>query len=125
MKDTILVKGLEVPLHIGVPDEERAMPQVLKIHLDLVPRNGFSGLNDDIEKTVNYYEVCLRVKELAAERPRKLIETLADEICSMILGEFAVLEILLEIEKFILPDTDFVGLRMHRSAQGSDGSIIN
>lgn len=116
MKDTILVKGLEVPLHIGVPDEERAMPQVLKIHLELVPQNGFSGLNDDIEKTVNYYEVSLRVKELAAERSRKLIETLADEVCAMILAEFAVLEVTLEIEKFILPDTDFVGLRMRRSA---------
>lgn len=116
MKDTILVKGLEVPLHIGVLDEERANPQVLKLHLEMVPSNGFSGLDDDIEKTVNYYEVSLRVKELAADRPRKLIETLGDEICAMILSEFAVLEVTLEIEKFILPDTDFVGLRMQRQA---------
>ncbi|PQJ27075.1 dihydroneopterin aldolase [Rubritalea profundi] len=115
MKDTILVKGLEVALHIGVPDEEREQPQILKLHLELVPENGFSGLNDDIEKTVNYYEVSLRVKELAAERPRKLIETLAEEISDMILREFAVVELVLEIEKFILPDTDFVGLRMSRS----------
>lgn len=115
MKDTILVKGLEVPLHIGVPDEERAMPQILKLHLELVPSNDFSDLNDDIEKTVNYYEVGLRVKALAAGRPRKLIETLGDEVCAMILAEFAVEDVTLEIEKFILPDTDFVGLRMRRS----------
>lgn len=114
MKDTILVKGLVVPLHIGVPDEEREKPQTIKIHLELVPENGFSGLNDDIEKTVNYYEVSIRVKELAAERPRKLIETLAEEISEMVLREFAVIELVLEIEKFILPDTDFVGLRMRR-----------
>ena len=115
MKDTILVKGLELQVHIGVPDEERAQPQILKLHLELVPENGFSGLNDDIEKTVNYYEVSLRVKELAAERPRKLIETLADEISEMILREFPVLELVIEIEKFILPDTDFVGLKMRRT----------
>lgn len=115
MKDTILVKGLELQVHIGVPDEERAQPQILKLHLELVPENDFSDLNDDIEKTVNYYEVSLRVKELAAERPRKLIETLADEISEMILREFAVLELVLEIEKFILPDTDFVGLKMRRA----------
>jgi len=115
MKDTILVKGLEVPLHIGVPDEERENPQVIKMHLELIPENGFSDLNDDIEKTVNYYDVSQRVKELAAERPRKLIETLAEEIAGMILREFAVVELVLEIEKFILPDTDFVGLRMQRS----------
>ena len=64
---------------------------------------------------MNYYEVSLRVKQLAAERPRKLIETLAEEISDMILREFAVVELVLEIEKFILPDTDFVGLRMSRS----------
>lgn len=115
MKDTIIIKGLEVPLHIGVPDEERANPQILKLHLELVPSNGFSGLNDNIEKAVNYYEVSLLVKELAAERPRKLIETLAEEVADMILAKFAVEELVLEIEKFILPDTDFVGLRMQRS----------
>ena len=115
MNDTILVKGLEVPLHIGVPDEEREQPQTLKIHLELVPENGFADLDDDIAKTVNYYEVTVRVKELAAERPRKLIETLAEEISEMILREFAVTELVLEIEKFILPDTEFVGLRMHRN----------
>lgn len=115
MKDTIIIKGLEVPLHIGVPDEERANPQILKLHIELVPSKDFRGLDDDIEKAVNYYEVSLRVKELAAERPRKLIETLGEEICQMVLDEFSVGEILLEIEKFILPDTDFVGLRMQRS----------
>ncbi len=115
MKDTIILTGLEVPVHIGVPDEERAQPQILKLHLELVPENGFAGLNDDIEKTVNYYEVTLRVKEVAAEYPRKLIETLAEELAAMILSEFSVSELVLEIEKFILPDTDFVGLKMHRS----------
>ena len=116
MKDTIIIKGLEVPLHIGVPDEERANPQTLKLHLELVPENDFSNLEDAIENTVNYYEVAQRVKQLAADMPRKLIETLGEEMCSMILSEFAVAEVVLEIEKFILPDTDFVGLRMKRMA---------
>ncbi|MFC5051904.1 dihydroneopterin aldolase [Rubritalea spongiae] len=116
MKDTIIIRGLEVPLHIGVPDEERANTQILKLHLELVPRKGFSGLEDSIENTVNYYEVGERVKQLAAVRPRKLIETLGEEICSMVLAEFAVTEVVLELEKFILPDTDFVGLRMQRQA---------
>lgn len=113
-KDVILVKGLEVPLCIGVSDEERANPQLMKLHLEMVPENGCSGINDAIDKTVNYYDVSQRVKHLAAERPRKLIETLAEEVIEMILTEFAVTEVQLEIEKSILPDTDFVGLRMWR-----------
>lgn len=115
MKDTIVINGLEVPLHIGVPEEERRNPQILKLHIELVPAQGFTGLNDEIANAVNYYSVSQRVKALAAERPRKLIETLGEELCAMILCEFAVVEVELAIEKFILPDTDFVGLRMRRS----------
>lgn len=114
MKDVILIRGLEVPVLIGVPDEERASEQRLRIHLELVPRAGFSGLGDEIENAVNYYVVAQRVKQLAASRPRKLIETLAEELTTMVLAEFAVVEVTLEIEKFILPDTDWVGLRMTR-----------
>lgn len=114
MKDTIVIKGLQVPLFIGVPVEERAQQQVIRVHLELVPSRGFEGLGDEIENTVNYYNVAQRVKAVAAERPRRLIETLADELVTMVLIEFTVDEVCLEIEKFIMPDTDWVGLKMCR-----------
>lgn len=115
MKDTIVIRGLVLPVFIGVPDEERAVEQSLKIHLELVPQAGFSGLMDEIDNAVNYYDVAQRVKYVAAARPRKLIETLAVEITTMVLEEFAVSDVILEIEKFILPDTNWVGLKMMRS----------
>lgn len=116
MQDTIIVKGLSVPLFLGVPNEERAQQQVIKINLEMVPRRGFAELDEDIEKALNYYEVSQRVKQIAAERPRKLIETLAEDICASLLAEFAIQQIQLEIEKFIMPDTEFVGLRILRLA---------
>lgn len=115
MEDTIIVKGLSVPLFLGVPDEERAQQQVIKVNLEMVPKRGFSNLDEDIDKALNYYEVSQRVKQVAAERPRKLIETLAEDICRTLLAEFAIKEVTLEIEKFIMPDTEFVGLRVLRS----------
>ena len=114
MNDKILINRLRVPIYIGVPDEERAEQQELRLSLELTPIQGFEGLDDDIERAVNYYEVAQRVKCVALERPRKLIETLGEEITAMILSEFAVQEVVLEIEKYILPDTDWVGLRMMR-----------
>lgn len=114
MKDTILIKRLKVPTYIGVPDEERAEVQELRVSLELVPQNDFRALNDDIALTVNYYDVAQRVKEVAMERPRKLIETLAEELSAVVLGEFAVVQVVVEIEKFILPDADWVGLRIER-----------
>lgn len=113
-KDTIIIQGLEVTLHIGVPDSEREKPQMLRVNLMLVPHNDFVNLDDNITKTVDYYEVAQRVKQLGRERPRKLIETFAEEISQMILSAFAISEVTVEIEKFILPDTDFVGVRLTR-----------
>lgn len=114
MGDRILVKRLKVPTYIGVPDEERAAMQVLRVSLEMEPSRGFSGLDDEIGNSVNYYEVSERVKEVGMERPRKLIETFGEDVCGMVLTEFDVVEVVLEIEKFILPDADWVGLRMVR-----------
>jgi len=106
----VKLRGLEVPTYIGVPDEERAEQQILKIDVDMTPKMGFQELNDEIEGGVDYYQVSLRIKSLAMEKPRKLIETLAADIAEMVKAEFAVEMVRVEIEKFILPDTDSVGV---------------
>ena len=108
----VKIRGLEVPTFIGVPDEERAEQQTLKVHVDMLPERGFQELNDEIEGGVDYYQVSLRIKSLALEKPRKLIETLAADIAEMIKAEFAVQTVRVEIEKYILPDTDSVGVEV-------------
>lgn len=111
----ILIQELEVTTHIGVPDEERREPQRLLVNITMIPVNGFAELNDDIERTVDYYAASRRVIALAAAKPRKLIETLAAEIVEMLLKEFAVERVEVEVRKFILPDTKHVAVRHARS----------
>ncbi|MEQ1860343.1 MAG: dihydroneopterin aldolase [Chthoniobacteraceae bacterium] len=112
--DTIHISQLELRAHIGVPDEERATPQRLTVDLTLEPARGFSDLADDLARTVDYFEVCRAVQALAAERPRKLIETLAEEIAALVLARFAVVSVEVELRKYILPDTQFVAVHLHR-----------
>ncbi len=114
MSDTIEIKGLRVSTHIGVPDAERGEPQELFVDLTLHPRRGFDTLSDRIEGTVDYHAVAIRVDALAAERERQLIETFAEEIATTILREFAVTRIEVGIRKFILPQTEWVGVRCVR-----------
>jgi len=68
------------------------------------------ALNDDITRTIDYHAVAVRVEAIAAERPRKLIETLSEDIADTILQEFEIAAITVEIEKFILPNTRCVGV---------------
>lgn len=114
MRDAIIIQELELAARIGVPAEERATPQRLTVSLRIEPEQGFSALGDEIERTVDYFAVCEAIKALAAERPRRLIETLADEIAALALGRFAVAAVEVELRKFILPDTAFVAVRMRR-----------
>ena len=54
------------------------------------------------------------VQALTLARPRKLIETLVEEIAAELLVRFSLSAIEIELRKFILPDTAFVAVRIRR-----------
>jgi dihydroneopterin aldolase len=114
MTDAIHIEGLELSAHIGVPEEERAAAQRLTATLVLEPVRGFGDLGDEIANTVDYFAVCAAVRALVAARPRRLIETLAEEIAQLVLARFQVSAVEVEVRKYILPDTQYVAVRVRR-----------
>jgi len=98
--------------HIGVPAKERENSQILRAHLKL--KVAPFPQDDELGGTVNYQEVADGVRDLAASRERKLIETLAQDIAAYVLSHFEVKSIRVELEKFILPETDWVGVVIQR-----------
>lgn len=116
--DQIFIRGQRVSCHIGVPDEERAQPQELVIHTTVSPLPSTGTLNDDVRKTIDYHAVYERVTKIAGSRPRKLIETLAEDLAAMVLSEFPAATVTIEIEKFILPGTQCVGVVVTREKNG-------
>jgi len=116
MADQILIRGLKLRCKIGVPAEERAIAQTLRAHL-VLDVSEFKG-DDRIEGTVDYKEVSDRVVEFVAVGERQLIETLAVDIADCLLFEFEVSKVRVELEKFILPNTDWVGVAIERSSLG-------
>jgi 7,8-dihydroneopterin aldolase/epimerase/oxygenase len=123
MPDLIRVIDLEIFVLIGVSDEERREPQRLLISLEMSCDSfGPAAKRDDLALTVNYDDVCIRVKRLAAERPRKLLETLAEDLAAELLRIFLIQKVMLEIKKFIVPDTKYVSVTIERSASGMAAS---
>ena len=115
MPDQIEIRRLKVHAHIGVPDDERSAPQVLLITARLTPSQGFEGIADEIAHTVDYHAVAIQIQEHAAARPRKLIETLATELCDFLLRQHPLAKVAISIEKHILPDTECVAVHIERS----------
>ena len=115
MSDLIRVIDLEVWAHIGVPDAERREAQRLLISLEMgVDTLPHAAGTDDLARTVDYFNVVQRVKSFTAERPRKLLETLAEGMASDLLKALPIQKITLEIKKFVLPETRYVSVKIER-----------
>jgi dihydroneopterin aldolase len=115
MFDLIRIIDLEVFSRIGVPEEERREPQRLLVSLEMqVHSIAEAAKSDDIALTVDYYRVAERVKTLAGTGEWKLIETLAEELAADLLKEFQIGNLTLEIKKFILPDAQYVSVKIER-----------
>jgi len=116
MSDLIRVIDLEIFAHIGVPDAERRDPQRLLISLEMsVDSFSHAAGTDNLAWTINYDDVVQHVKNLAAKRARKLLETLVEEMASDLLKTFPIKKITLEIKKFVLPDTRYVSVKIERA----------
>ena len=107
----IHINSLRVKTQIGVPDEERANWQEIELDITLTPNKDFETMEDVISETIDYAAVCMRVADIAADRPRLLIETLAKEIAKAMVHEFGANGASVELRKFILPQTRHVAVR--------------
>lgn len=114
--DEIRISSLRLPTHIGVPDEERATLQELEADILIRTAHRFESMHDSIAATIDYTAVAARLRELAAQRPRRLIETLASELAACVLDEFKAAGVEIILRKRILPDTDHVAVRVVRGA---------
>lgn len=113
--DEILIEGLELPVRIGVPDEERRDWQVLRADIRLEIATRFENMQDNLANTVDYASLSEKVRRLAADRPRQLLETLASELMELLLATPIVIAAEVTLRKRILPGTDFVAVRMRRN----------
>jgi dihydroneopterin aldolase len=125
MFDLIRVVDLEVWSKIGVPDEERETPQRLLIDLELRLKDiGPASMTDNVKLTVDYAAVVDRVKVMTESRPRRLVETLAEDIAADLLKMFPLVSLVLEIRKFVLPNTSHVSVCIERPKGGRSAAVL-
>lgn len=114
-EDRLHLEQLELDARIGVTDDERAKPQRIVINLTIWPNVRFDELHDEINRTINYVELCRASRKFVQSREWKLIETLASDLSSELLDKFPIQAVEIELRKFVLPNTAFVSGTIRRS----------
>lgn len=117
--DKIIMKNLSFFGRHGVFEEERVYGQKFIVdailHIDLQK----AGASDDLSNTVSYSEIYEIIKDIVENEKFQLIEALAENICSKVLGYNEKIETIeLTVKKPDAPvdgDFDFFGVRIKRN----------
>ena len=100
MKDTIVIKDLEVFANHGVFPEEKKLGQKFVVSAELYTDFSKSVLNDDIALSVDYSAVCNEICAFMHDNTFNLIETAASRTAEFLLEKFPLLSgIKIEVKK--------------------------
>ncbi len=122
--DTITISDLEVFYHVGVPDAERARAQRLLITVEMQLDFHAATATDDLIHTVDYFAASQRLLRLGEGQHWKLIEKLAADIANIVLTEFKVSRVTVEVKKFIIPQTKYVSVKLTRDSGNTPPSKV-
>jgi 7,8-dihydroneopterin aldolase/epimerase/oxygenase len=97
--DRIFLRGLECQCIIGFIDWERRVPQTVALDLEIPSDCTRAAATDAVADTVDYKQVAKRVLAYVAGTQFHLLETLAHRLALLLLEEFALAWIVIEINK--------------------------
>ena len=97
--DEIIISDLNIRTIIGVNDWERKVLQDVMINMTLYVDIATASASDQINDTTDYKAITKRVIQYAEESSFQLIESLIEEIAKIVLTEFNVEAIQIQIDK--------------------------
>lgn len=88
--DLVFIRELQVNTIIGVYDWERGVRQTVVLDLEMATDNKRAAASDDIADALNYAAVSSRLLEFIENSEFQLIETMAEQVATIVLNEFKV-----------------------------------
>lgn len=97
MIDTLCISALTINTHIGVHAWEQRILQ--KLLLDIRIPIDLSTCNNNLKNTIDYDALCQCVTEFVESNAFTLIETVAEQVASLIKEAFNVSELTVSVSK--------------------------
>jgi dihydroneopterin aldolase len=113
--DAIVIRDLRVEALIGIHRRERHVKQTLTIDLEIgIPGDAVFS-SDRVADTIDYEQVTIRIKALAESQHFRLVETFAERVASILMGDFGAPWAKVSVAKVgILANAKFVGVSIER-----------
>jgi dihydroneopterin aldolase len=119
-KDIIFIEGLEIETIIGVYEHERDIKQKVVLDIEMTLPESDASSSDDLRHTVDYDAVSKLVTSYVIDTQYQLIESLAEQVASLVLGAFATDSLKLKLSKpGAVKNAKSVGLIILRSVDGN------
>ena len=113
--DAIIIRDLRLEVLIGIHKRERHAAQTVSIDLDIGLPGTTVFKSDKVSDTIDYEQVALKIKALAASGHFRLVETLAERIARLLLDDFGAPWAKISVAKIgILANAKFVGVTIER-----------
>ncbi len=116
--DKIHISGISCLAHLGVPPQERDIPQEILVDVALSLNLGKAVHSDEVTSTVDYVGIVEKVTETLEERRFCLLESLAGHLCRSILTDTRIKSVQVKVRKFpriLQGKATFVEVEMTRS----------
>ncbi|HEY7591155.1 MAG TPA: dihydroneopterin aldolase [Candidatus Limnocylindrales bacterium] len=122
MSDRIVLRNMQFEGRHGYYDHEQANPQPFEVDVELRLNLQPAGVDDDLDKTVDYGKVFTIAKQIVESTTYRLLEALAEAISHEILAGFpAVDEVGVRVRKprvQLAGSLDYAGVEIWRTRSG-------
>ena len=99
MSDRIVLANMRFQGRHGYYDHEMLTPQPFEVDVELVLNLQPAGVDDDLEKSVDYGKVYAAVRQIVESTSFHLLEALAEAISHELLADFEVNEVGVRVRK--------------------------
>jgi dihydroneopterin aldolase len=97
--DIVYIRDLRIKTIIGIYDWEREQEQMVSVDLDMGTDIRKAAASDSIDDALDYKSVAKRLIDFVEHSEFLLVETLAERICEIVMTEFAVPWVRLQLGK--------------------------
>ncbi|HEU4919123.1 MAG TPA: dihydroneopterin aldolase [Candidatus Limnocylindrales bacterium] len=114
LSDRIILSNMRFQGRHGYYDHELTTPQPFHVDVELVLNLQPAGIDDDLDKSVDYARVYEATRQIVESTSFRLLEALAEALSHEILAEFPVTEVGIRIRK---PEVELGGPLDHAAVE--------